>query len=140
MKMFRLSLLCFVLSFLNACIPYPAYKTIKPEANFLVTDANKKPIEGVKIVLNTRASPTPINEFDIQYTNLKGMTVFAGKKELTVEHTGMHGALDYFWNLCIEKAGFQTVKKQIENASDLSGAQVIKLEAGKSESCVAGDA
>lgn len=131
---------CLIILSLPACIPYPLYKTIKPAVNFLVTNADKKPIEGVKIVINTRARPTPINDFDIQYTNLKGMTVFAGKKEMRVENTGMHGALEYYWLLCIEKSGYKTINKEIENASELSGAQAIILEAGKSTACVAGEA
>jgi hypothetical protein len=137
MNVYRL-LLIAALGLVTACLPYPVYKTLKPEANFLVVEANKKPLEGVKIVLNTRARPTAIDEFDIQYTNAKGMTNFARKKELQVENTGMHGALDYFWVLCVEKTGFQTVQKQIENASDLSGPQVINLVSGKSEACRAG--
>jgi hypothetical protein len=137
-KIKMLFLTCLIVN-IAACVPYPVYKTLKPEANFLVLDANKKPIEGAKIVLNTRARPTPINEFDIQYTNAKGMTNFASKKELKVENTGQHGALDYFWNLCIEKTGFKTVHKEIENASELSGPQVVNLVPGKSESCRAGE-
>lgn len=140
MQLFKCLSTGFILFNLVACIPYPAYKTIKPDVNFLVTDTNKKPIEGVKIVINTRANPTPINDFTIQYTNLKGMTTFAGKKVMAVENTGMHGALNYYWNLCIEKSGFKTINKLSLKASELSGAQVIKLEAGKSESCVAGPA
>jgi hypothetical protein len=139
MNKIKMLLLTCLIATISACVPYPVYKTLKPEANFLVLGANKKPVEGAKIVLNTRARPTPIDEFDIQYTNAKGMTNFASKKELKVENTGQHGALDYFCSLCIEKTGFKTVQKEIENASELSGPQVINLVPGKSESCRAGD-
>lgn len=132
----KLTLMFILCNILLACAPYPVYKTTKPEANFLVLDANKKHIEGAKIVLNTHARATPISEFNIQYTNAKGMTNFASKKEMQLENTAVHGALDYFWDLCIEKTGFKTFNKHIENASELSGPQVINLVPGKSESCV----
>lgn len=51
----KLTLMFILCNILLACAPYPVYKTTKPEANFLVLDANKKHIEGAKIVLNTHA-------------------------------------------------------------------------------------
>ena len=138
MQLFKCLSTGFIIFNLVACIPYPVYKTIRPDVNFLVTDSDKKPIDGVKIVINTRANPTPINDFDIQYTNLKGMTTFAGKKVMKLENTAMHGALNYYCNLCIEKSGFKTINQYSLGSSDLSGVKVIKLMVGNSESCVAG--
>jgi hypothetical protein len=132
MKMLFLMLL---VANVAACVPYPIYKTLKPEARFLVQDTNTKRIEGVQIVLNMHARPTPIDQFDMQYTDSNGMSQFVGKKELQIEHTGMHGSVHYYWIFCFEKSGFKTVEKQIVDASELSSLQVISMVPGKTESC-----
>jgi outer membrane lipopolysaccharide assembly protein LptE/RlpB len=133
MNMIRLIVISTLLAMLTAC--WPAYKTIKPEVRFLVADTNKKPIEGAKVVLNTRAYPTPMSEFDIQYTNPKGMTNFVAKKEMQVESATLHGARQYHWELCIEKTGFTTITKSIAKASELNESQIIYMDKGNSTAC-----
>ncbi len=125
-------LLLSIFMLLTAC--YPTYKTIQPAAKVQVLNQQHQPIEGAKVVLITRAHPTPINDHTIQLTNAQGLAVFNGHHEMQTETIFLHGALDYYWSWCIEKAGFATYQSAgAEFKSNLN----VELLAGESTSCAA---
>ena len=47
----------------------------------------------------------------------------------------IHGAEEFFWNWCIEKPGYQTVKTSWSNAGDFVEALRVMLRPGEATPC-----
>ncbi|MGB4811471.1 MAG: hypothetical protein WBP13_03175 [Methylophilaceae bacterium] len=126
-RVFAIILLCS----LSAC--YPVYKTIQPKAQALVLDANHQPIQGAKVSLITQAHPTFIHDVEAKDTNVAGLATFDNKREMQREVLFLHGARVYYWEWCIEKAGFATYRTNGDFVTGLT----IQLQNGASSSCEA---
>ena len=134
-KLGRLLLLISCISLLTAC-PYPVYKKLRPEGRALILDDAGKPIAGTKVVMLTRVHPTPIREFDVKITDTEGAALFASRRELQTETIFLHGAVEYFWNWCVEKTGYSTYKTSFSNASEFTEHLTINLSHGNSTTCM----
>jgi hypothetical protein len=133
MNQFRFMLTLALLTSLTACLP--VYKTIKPQLNVVVVDSQEQPVIGAKLVLTTRAHPTPIHDEDIQYTNAKGSAGFKKEKDMQVQTAFIHGSLQYYWSLCTEKAGYTSVTQSIDTPTVRNKSLIVMLPAGESKSC-----
>lgn len=116
---------------LSAC-PYPVYKTLQPRAKIAVVDQRQQPIEAANVVLITRVHPTPHTLINSQLTNAQGWANFQAKREVQVETTFLHGALEYQWRWCVEKQGYQTV-----NLTHVDNDIVVTMAEGESKPCIA---
>jgi hypothetical protein len=114
---------------------FPVYKTTRPQLNVLVINNQEQPVMGAKLVLITRARPTPILEQDIQYTNTKGIAIFKKEKDMQVQTAFIHGSLQYYWSLCAEKAGYVSITRLINTPTVRNKSLKIMLSAGESKSC-----
>jgi hypothetical protein len=133
MNQLRFILMAVFLISITACLP--AYKTTKPQLNVLLLDSQKQPVTDAKLVLITRARPTPIHEQDVQYTNAKGTAVFKKEKDMQIQTAFIHGSLQYYWSLCAEKAGYTSITQSIDASTARNKPLTIVLSAGESKSC-----
>lgn len=129
LKFLRYVALFCALLMLTAC-PYPVYKTLQPSAKIVVVDAEQQPVASANVVLITRVHPTPDRLYDAKLTNAQGVAQFLAKREVQVETTFLHGALEYQWRWCIEKQGYQTV-----NLSHVDTDIVVTMAEGESKPC-----
>lgn len=138
MNLSRLLLIVLCATLLTAC-PYPVYKKLRPDGNALILDSNGKPITGAKVVILTRAHPTPIREHDVKITDKNGIASFTSRRELQTEVVFMHGSVEYFWNWCVEKAGYKTYETGFSNGDEFTEQLKLTLLAGDSTTCTPND-
>lgn len=138
MNLIRLMILASCASLLTAC-PYPVYKKLRPEGNALILDSAGKPITGAKVVIITRAHPTPINDYDVEITDNNGSTAFASHGELKTEVVFLHGSVEYYWNWCVEKAGYKTYQTDFSNGDEFNSQLKLTMLDGNSTTCTPND-
>ena len=134
--------LLFVMSLalaLPSCVPFPRYKTLRPEAAITVMDEHDLPVSGAKVTLISSAYPYGLTRERLraeQSTGADGRASFEAYHEWHMESPLMlHGALSYFWNWCVEKPGYETYMTDDDNADDFDRQSVIHLQPGTSRSC-----
>jgi hypothetical protein len=134
MGRYRIAILCFIWISLTAC--YPAYKTRQPAVNLMLVNTQQLPIAGAKVVLNTRAHASGINDFNIKMTDENGGVTFNSNKQMEIEVMAMHGSLQYFWDICIEKEDYITENVRFDEAAQAEKLDKITLKAGASTACL----
>jgi hypothetical protein len=134
MRSYKIVILCFMLMGLTAC--YPAYKTRQPAVNLMVVNAQQLPIAGAKVVLNTRAHASGVNEFNVKNTDDKGNVSFNSNKQTEIELLFLHGSLHYFWVICVEKKDYLTEIVRISEPAQAEKLDKIILKIGESTACL----
>ncbi len=118
---------------LSACVPYPAYRTIQPEAELRVLDEQGLPLAGASVTLISRAHPTPIEQSRAtQTTDTNGTARFASRHEWQTEVLFMHGRLVYYWEWCVTAPG-----KSTELTPYQTPQQIVRLQPGAAVPCPA---
>lgn len=121
---------------LSGCIPYPAHKTLQPQSAITVHDEAGRPVADARVVLIAAAYPYGYDRFrNEQRTDASGRASFEARHEWRVETLAIHGAEVFFWNWCVEKAGYATYATHDRNADAFDPQPVIRLRAGTSSTC-----
>jgi hypothetical protein len=130
----KLFALCFTLCSLSAC--YPAYKTRQPEVNLTIINAQQLPIESAKVVLITRAHASGVNDFMVKNSDGNGQVLFNSDKQVEVELAFLHGSLQYFWDICVEKKDYITENIRIDEPAQAAKLNKVVLKTGESTACL----
>jgi hypothetical protein len=118
------------------CIPYPIYKTLQPAAVVTVLDNASRPVEGASVTLISGAYPYAREKSrETRSTDAEGRAAFQSRREWRLEVLMIHGAEVYFWNWCVEKAGYATYASSYRSASAFPDTPTIVLSTGVSEPC-----
>lgn len=121
---------------LSGCVPYPTYKTLQPQSAITVQDEAGQPVADARVVLIAGAYPYGYDRFRNEArTDAGGRARFEARREWRVEVLAIHGAEVFFWNWCVEKAGYATYVTQDRNADAFDPQPVIRLRAGPSTPC-----
>jgi hypothetical protein len=130
-----LSLTVFLL--LTGCVPFPTYKTLQPHASIKVVDPKGEPINGAKVELISSSYPYGHEKFrTIGRTRFGGEISVAKTKQWRMEMPLMiHGAEFYFWNWCVSKDGYETVRTRYTSSDEFKTTSLITLYPGKSREC-----
>lgn len=64
-----------------------------------------------------------------------GKASFSARTEWRVESLMLHGSEIYFWNWCVEKAGYETYETLNNAASQFDDKLIVRLPPGESRSC-----
>ncbi|MDG9924882.1 MULTISPECIES: hypothetical protein [unclassified Pseudomonas] len=127
----RLLLVALTALGLSACVPYPAYRTIQPEAELRVLDVQRQPLVGASVTLIGRAHPTPVEQSrETRRTDADGVARFASRHEWQSEVLFLHGRLEYYWEWCVTAPGSGTVLAPYQTQR-----QVVQLRPGIAEPC-----
>ncbi|WMD21753.1 carboxypeptidase regulatory-like domain-containing protein [Achromobacter seleniivolatilans] len=118
------------------CVPYPVYKTLQPSARVTVLDTESQPIPNARVVLISSAYPYGQERSRQEMQSAQnGVATFPSQSEWRIEALMIHGSEQFFWNWCIEKAGFETYKTLNRTASQFDDKLIVELRAGESLSC-----
>lgn len=121
---------------LAGCVPYPTYKTLQPRAAIAVQDEAGQPLAGARVVLIAGAYPYGYDRYRVeQRTGADGRADFDARHEWRVEVLAIHGSEQFFWNWCVEKAGYETYATHDRNAEAFDAKAVVRLKAGVSQTC-----
>ena len=121
---------------LTACVPYPTYKTLAPEASVLVVDSARKPIAGVEATLVSTSYPhRVVRHRAVKETGADGVAVFSSQREWRVETLMIHGAQEFFWNWCVRKDGYTTFATVYNGAASFNSDLTVQLLPGPSQPC-----
>ena len=120
----------------SACVPYPIYKTLQPEAGITVLDAADQPIAGAEVTLVSKAYPYGWERGRAtKTTGANGVASFEAIREWRTEVLMIHGSEAFFWNWCIRKAGFATYVTYNRSASEFQRAGSVRLTPGVESGC-----
>ncbi len=121
---------------LSGCIPYPVHKTLQPTAAITVLDEASQPVADARVVLIAAAYPYGFDRFRTEKrTSANGRAQFDARHEWRVEVLAIHGSEIFFWNWCVEKAGYETYATHDGGADKFDDNPVFTLKAGESRSC-----
>ncbi len=122
--------------FLSGCVVYPINKTLQPEAEILVTDAEGKPVQDAWVSLISSSYPYGLEQMRMgDKTNDSGEASFAEIKEWRTESLMIHGASVFFWNWCVVKADFETHTTMWSSSDDFQAQYDVTLTLGESTPC-----
>lgn len=117
----------------SACVPYPIYKTLQPEVDAQVIDARGAPVVQAQVTLVARARPAPgVLSAPVVASDANGRVHFDAVREWRTEVMALHGALDYYWSLCVAKAGYRTIEVPVDTDA---GMQRLSLKPGDAIDC-----
>ena len=120
----------------SACVPYPIYKTLQPEASITVLDAANHPVAGAEVTLVSNAYPYGREKGRMtKTTEANGVASFQARREWRTEVLMIHGSEEFFWNWCIRKTGFATHVTSNRSASEFQRAMEVRLEPGVDSPC-----
>lgn len=123
-------------SLISGCVPYPVYKTMQPDAQATVLDENSQPLGDARVVLISSTYPYGREQFRNETRSAAdGSATFKALKEWRAESMMIHGAQVYFWNWCVEKAGYETYQTLDRDAALFNHKPQIPLRPGESRSC-----
>lgn len=121
---------------LSGCVPYPTYKTLQPQSAITVRDEAGRPVADARVVLIAGAYPYGYDRSRNEArTDADGRARFEARREWRVEALAIHGAEVFFWNWCVEKAGYATYATHDRNADAFDPQPQIHLQAGASTTC-----
>lgn len=119
---------------LCGCIPVPRNSVRLPDLTVEVQDEHGAPLQGVSVRLATGSHPHAQWHDELFMTSDHEGRVSVSKKEEweVVFPLLMHGVPYYYWTLCVEKPGFQTVVQEVETKQSAAQVSVVLLpgEAG----------
>ncbi len=125
-----------VASLVSGCVPYPVYKTMQPDAHATVLDENSHPLADARVVLISSTFPYGREQFRNETRSAAdGGATFEALREWRAESMVIHGSQVYFWNWCVEKAGYETYMTLDRDAAYFKDKPQITLRPGESHSC-----
>src|SRR5687768_16161583 len=93
----------------GGCVPYPAYRTARPEVALAIRTARQRPSPGARVTLISTTHPDGlVKTKDSVETGPDGTVRFERTRELRLEVLFLHRGPIHFWNWCVEKEGFAT--------------------------------
>jgi hypothetical protein len=121
---------------LAGCVPYPAYRTVRPEVALTIRDARQRPIQGARVTLISTTHPDGrVNTRDTRETGPDGTARFERTRALRIEWLFLHrGEID-FWNWCVEKEGFGTYFSSGPRTKMFADESGVVLRKGPSTPC-----
>jgi hypothetical protein len=123
---------------LCGCVPYPAYRTTRPEVTLTIRDARQRPIEGARVTLVSTEPPFDVVKSQAElWTAADGVVRFSSERELRVEVLFLYRGPIRFWNWCVEKEGFVTYFSRGPRTKVFADESVVLLKAGPSKPCPA---
>jgi len=123
-------------SLMSGCVPYPVYKTMQPDAQVTVLDEHSQPLADARVVLISSTYPYGREQFRNETRSAAdGSARFKALREWRAESMMIHGAQVYFWNWCVEKAGYETYMTLDRDAAYFKDEPQITLRPGESHSC-----
>lgn len=143
---------CFLILttvFSSGCVPL--YLKTRPALDIRVQDQKGEPIPRSRLHLVTRAMPHARLIREERYPARNDGTIeTSSQRQWELMMFMIHGVNSYYWEVCIEAAGFQQKKGrlwgnelELENTGEkitMSGETTFKLVAsGKKDSCTAVD-
>ncbi|WP_106374289.1 hypothetical protein [Vreelandella songnenensis] len=121
---------------LSGCVVYPINKTLQPEAEILVTDAEGKPLQGAWVTLISSSYPYGFEQMRTgDQTNDRGEASFQSIKEWRTESLMLHGSNVFFWNWCVVKPAFETHTTMWSSDQDFQPQYNVILTPGESTPC-----
>jgi len=131
--MVRLAVLAASAVLASACVPYPVYKTLQPEVDAKVVDAAGAPVAQARVTLVARAHPAPgVLSAPVAIADAQGTVHFDAVREFRVEVMALHGALDYYWSLCVAASGYRTIEVPVQDGGSV---QRLTVKPGASVEC-----
>lgn len=125
-----------VASLVSGCVPYPVYKTMQPDARATVLDEKSHPLADARVVLISSTFPYGREQFRNETRSAAdGGATFEALREWRAESMVIHGSQVYFWNWCVEKAGYETYMTLDRDAAYFKDKPQITLRPGESHSC-----
>jgi hypothetical protein len=114
------------------------YKEVQPASQITVLYESGEPIEGAKVVLLASSHPHP-RELgrETKFTDQNGVAAFESRREWRSEAMIMHGVEYFFWNWCVQKAGFNTYLSRHGSSGNFDPQPTIRLSRGASSECPA---
>lgn len=120
----------------TGCVPYPVHKTMQPAARVTVMDTQSQPLSDARVILISRSYPYGRERSRQEVRTMPtGKASFSAQTEWRVESLMLHGSEIYFWNWCVEKAGYETYETLNNAASQFDDKLIVQLPPGKSRSC-----
>lgn len=120
----------------SGCVPYPVYKTMQPDARITVLDEASQPVADARVVLISSAYPYGREQFRNETrSGPDGAAAFQAIREWRAESMMLHGSQVYFWNWCVEKAGYETYETLNREPSAFDDQAQVRLRAGESRPC-----
>jgi len=120
----------------TGCVPYPVYKELQPATRVRVVDPAGKAVPDASVVLLSNAYPYGREQHrETRSTDTSGTVSFDGRREWRVEWLVIHGAQQFFWNLCVAKPGYATYLSEHRSAEKFDADPTVTLAPGKSEAC-----
>jgi hypothetical protein len=120
------------------CVPYPAYRTVRPEVALSIRDSRQRPIQGARVTLVSTSHPEGVvKSTDTIETGPDGTARFAGKRALRLEVLFLYRGEISFWNWCVEKEGYATYFTSGPRTKMFEDESIILLRPGPSRTCPA---
>ena len=117
------------------CI-YPIYKTLQRESAAQVVSERGSPIEGVRVTLISSAYPYGFEKSrQTKPTDSSGHAHFDSVREWRIEALFIHGAEFFFWNWCVDKDGYETIRTQWQNEDSFEALPTFTLKPGVTKPC-----
>jgi len=130
---------------LQACVPYPVYKTTQAAHAFEVVDEQGAPVAGATVTVTTISYPYGFpQKRETRTTDAAGAANVPRESEWRIESLMIHGAEAFRWDWCVDapgKAGrrggsWRSYRNSPDAvAPDARGILRVVLAAGDSERC-----
>lgn len=121
---------------LSACLPYPVYKALQPDALVTVLDSANEPQRDAEVSLIANTYPYGREHSRrVRMSGADGKPAFSAIREWRTEVLMIHGAEYFFWNWCIRKAGYATYATTNSSTVTFQAEPVVRLEPGPSTEC-----
>jgi len=123
---------------LCGCVPFPSYRTARPEVLLAIRDARQRPIEGARVTLVSTEPPWGAVKSSAEVrTGADGVARFDAQRELRVEVMFLYRGPIRFWNWCVEKEGFVTFSTDGPRTKVFPDESLVVLRPGPSKACPA---
>ena len=121
---------------LGGCIPYPAYRTLQPQARATVVDEQSRPLADTRVILITSSYPYGRERWrDEQRSGEDGVASFGESQRMACRIADDPWPDDLFWNWCVEKPGYATYRTLLTSSDDFDARPTITLTPGSSQTC-----
>jgi len=123
---------------LGGCVPFPAYRTVRPDVTLTICDARQRPIEGARVTLVSTEPPFgAVKSRDEALTGADGRVRFDSRRALRLEVMFLYRGDIRFWTWCVQKEGFATYFTSGPRTKVFSDESVVVLKEGSPTACPA---
>jgi len=123
---------------LSGCLPFPSYRTVRPEVTLTIRDARQRPIEGARVTLVSTEPPFGAVKSRAEVlTGADGVASFAARRALRLEVLFLYRGDIRFWNWCVEKEGFVTYFSSGPRTKVFADESAVVLKSGPAKACPA---